>query len=280
MLTITSTNGVLEKTAIEGAMRSLSTNVLTGPGSSEKKKVYPTNFSEAFAMTYEEEDDVSQEAIENMASWGDADARAVQSFEKDLEDLFQDIPDLHSALVSYHEAHARITERKRNRGFWPPGHKSSGKGYKPNFSGGGKSSRKGGSKGKDELLQRIARTHCKKWGELGHWKAECPNRPKDQVNLVTPEIINESSQVVFETLDSDEETQDRVEKACVTPTATSQSYAHAFAIQEAYNSIDPTGDLTAKMQQFFANRLKPVHFGRHRTQEPSKIRADLSQLHQ
>lgn len=161
-----------------------------------------------------------------MAAWGDADAMAVQTFEKDLEELFQDIPDLHSALISYHEARARITERKRNRGFWPPGQKGTGKGYKRNFGGGGKNYRKGGSKGKDELLQRIARTHCKKCGELGHWKAECPNnKPKDQVNftMVTPEIASEPSQVVFEPLDSDDETQDRLGKTCMNPLETSQS---------------------------------------------------------
>lgn len=74
---LTITNGVLEKTAIEGAMRSLSTKVLTGAGSTEKKKVYRTNFIEpeeaeqmkesgynqAFTMTYEEADDMTQEAL-------------------------------------------------------------------------------------------------------------------------------------------------------------------------------------------------------------------------
>ena len=208
---LTITNGVLEKTAIEGAMRSLSTNVLTGQGSVEKKKVYPTNFIEteenepprdsgtgqAYVLQQEEEE-LTQDAIDSLASWGDADALAVQTFERDLEDLFQDVPDLHTALISYHEARARISERKRNRGFWPPGQKSSGKGYKSSFNGaGGRGFRKGGSKGKDELLQRIARTHCKRCGELGHWKAECPNKPKDQVNIVTQEADEETDQVVF-----------------------------------------------------------------------------------
>ena len=40
---LTMTNGVFEKDAIANAMRSLSTSVLSGPGS-EKKKVYPTNY--------------------------------------------------------------------------------------------------------------------------------------------------------------------------------------------------------------------------------------------
>ena len=158
---LTMTNGVLEKTALEEAMRSLSTNVMTGPGSTEKKKIYPTNFIEpdemefnkdinqTYAMGHEDEEELTYETIENMASWGDADALTVQTFERDLEELMQEVPDLHTALVSHHEA-----ERKRNRGFWPAGQKSSGKGYKSGFqSSGSKGFRKGSSKGKHELLQ-------------------------------------------------------------------------------------------------------------------------------
>lgn len=111
--------------------------------------MYPTNFVEpeeteinkdinqAYAMNHEEEEDVNQETIESLASWGDSDALAVQAFEKDLEDLPQEVPDLHTGLVSFHEARARISERKKNRGFWPSGQKSSGKGCKSSFAGGG-----------------------------------------------------------------------------------------------------------------------------------------------
>ena len=280
---LTITNGVLEKTAIEGAMRSLSTNVLTGQGSVEKKKVYPTNFIEteenepsrdsgsgqAYVLQQEEDEELTQDAIDSLASWGDADALAVQTFEKDLEDLFQDVPDLHTALISYHEARPRISERKRNRGFWPPGQKSSGKGYKSSFNGaGGRGFRKGGSKGKDELLQRIARTHCKRCGELGHWKAECPNKPKDQVNIVTQEADEETDQVVFETLMEDDQMEVRLEEkhSNIQMSCQSSTHEHACAfvgIQTASNSLDPDGKIKIKMQQFFANRSKSVHFARH-----------------
>ena len=59
---------------------------------------------------------MSQETLEQLVLAGDADALTVQSFERELTDLFQEVPDLHSALISYQEARGRIVERKRNRG--------------------------------------------------------------------------------------------------------------------------------------------------------------------
>ena len=288
---LTMTNGVLEKTAIEGAMRSLSTNVLTGSSSVEKKKIYPTNFIEAddmenpkeisqtFAANHEEDEELSFEAIESLAAWGDADALTIQAFEKDLEELMQEVPDLHTALVSYHEARAKINERKRNRGFWPAGQKGSGKGFKSGFQyGGSKGFRKGSSKGKDELLQRISRTHCKKCGELGHWKAECPNKAKDSVNIVTQEALDETDQVMFETLSLSEVMEVRLNKRHETNMHESihSSLEHAFVgIHLQNNSLDPTGKIKIKMQQFFANRSTSVHFARQSKQSiPSPILKD------
>ena len=140
-------------------MRSLSTNVLTSSGS-ERKKVYPTNlvedapdpaaeqsdqyFDQSVFASQVEEEDMSSEFLDQLATFGDADALTVQGFERELIDLFQEIPDLHSALVSYQEARGRIVERKRNRGFWPlkGGSTGKGKGF------GNKGFRKGQSKGK------------------------------------------------------------------------------------------------------------------------------------
>ena len=143
-----------------------------------------------------------------MASSGDADALTVQGFERELTDLFQEVPDLHQALLSYQEARGRIVERKRNRGFWPlKGLNKSGKGA---GSMGAKGFRKGQSKGKDELLNRIARTHCKRCGELGHWKAECPQRPKEsQANVASAShestLDEATEQVIFEEIESEAE---------------------------------------------------------------------------
>ena len=93
--------------------------------------------------------------------------------ERQLEGFFQEIPELHSALISYLDARQRLKEKSRARGFWPV---SSGRGK----SSKGRSFSKGGSRGKksgnakEALLQRIARSHCRLCGEKGHWRAECP----------------------------------------------------------------------------------------------------------
>ena len=224
---LTITNGQFEKTAIENAMRSLSTNVLTG-GGTDRKKVYPTNFveestestTEATDLSYQDqnlyaasidEEDLTPDMLEHLASTGDADALTVQSFEKELTELFQEVPDLHSALLSYQEARGRIVERKRNRGFWPlkggSSSSKSGKGYGPP---GFKGFKKGQSKGKEELLSRIARTHCKRCGEIGHWKAECPLRSKEsQANVASTPFVEadafQSDRVLFEQIESEGE---------------------------------------------------------------------------
>lgn len=92
---LTMTSGVLETTAVEGAMRSLSTSVLNTAGTTEKKKIYPTNYvepeemdnskdlgtSQAFFMNQEEDEELTPEMLESMVAWGDADALAVQTFE-------------------------------------------------------------------------------------------------------------------------------------------------------------------------------------------------------
>ena len=112
------TNGVFEKEAVANAMRSLSTSVLSGPGS-EKKKVYPTNYVDENSETdsYDpqftdqsvlaaqlEDEEFFYEQLDQLAKSGDADALKIQSFENELTELFQEVPDLHSALLSYQEA--------------------------------------------------------------------------------------------------------------------------------------------------------------------------------
>ena len=158
---LTMTNGVFDKDAIANAMRSLSTSVLSGPGA-EKKRVYPTNYvdespegeqvdptltDQTILAAQVDDEDISFEQLDQLAKSGDADALTVQGFENELTELFQEVPDLHSALLSYQEARGRIIERKRNRGFWPlrsSSTRKSGKGFGPS----GKGQRKGQSKGK------------------------------------------------------------------------------------------------------------------------------------
>ena len=148
-------------------------------------------------VTMEEEEENESDMVEVLVAQGDPDAIQVQSFEQDLADMFQEVPELHNALISYQEARSKLTEKKKYRGFWPSKGK---KGFGKSFG-----QRKGGSKGggKADLLARISRTHCKNCGERGHWNAECPRNPdrntKDTVNLASqvlesdPRLVGEES---------------------------------------------------------------------------------------
>ena len=107
---LTMTQGKMDKGLIEQSMRTLATSILSGE---PKKKIYPVNYvkpevkeipeNDSTVTAYYtnvDEEDVDQESIEQWANQGDADALQVQAFEKDLEDLFQEIPDRHQALIS------------------------------------------------------------------------------------------------------------------------------------------------------------------------------------
>ena len=132
-------------------------------------------------------DEIEQEVVEQLASQVDADALNVIGFERDLEEMFQEVPDLHNALISYQEARTKILERKKSRGFWP----SAGKGKTKGF---GKFQPRKGS-GKGNLLQRISRTFCKICGEKGHWKAECPNKPTSSTDTANY-VVHQNFHVV------------------------------------------------------------------------------------
>ena len=162
---LTMASGGFTLKSIEQAMRTLSTKVLFSAGE-PKKKIYPANMVETdenpptagdedgsmhatYNVSTEEEEALTAEHIEQLAIYGDEDALMVQQFEKDFEDMMQEIPDLQQALVSYQEARQRISDRRRSRGFWP----SKGKG-KCFFQKGG---RKGGGKsGKKNCWRRSA----------------------------------------------------------------------------------------------------------------------------
>ena len=124
-----------------------------------------------FAAAHEEEPELDNEFLDIMIAQSDQDALTIQTFENEFEEFLQETPDLCEAFTTYLDARARLLEKRRTRGFWPVG-SSKGKG-KSSFKGfKGKSK----SKSRDSLLQRIARSHCRKCGALGHWKAECPQR--------------------------------------------------------------------------------------------------------
>ena len=156
---LTLMSGNMKTDTIEQAMRRLATSVLSS-GSEPRKKVYPTNYVEQepeqeahMASAYHvanEDDDLDPEILEALVNQGDPDALNVMSFERDVEDLFQEVPDRQHALVSYNEAPAKILEKKKSRGSWPTCNKGKGK------SSFGKGFRQGSGKG-GLLSTQIAR---------------------------------------------------------------------------------------------------------------------------
>ena len=265
------TNGNLQVKTVEQAMRTLSTKVLLSNGE-PKKKIYPTNFVEPdevpkyqeaeppFHSTYhvmsEEEEALTTEILDQMVNNGDEDALVVQQFERDLEDMTQEVPDLQAALVSYQEARQRISERRRSRGFWPS--KSRGKGGGRDFFA-GRGGRKGGHRGgKEELLARISRTHCKICGMVGHWKAECPQK-KDS-NKETVNIVHEDGdefhhadlpQVIFENVEHTEAGSCKIEVCYVV-------HSHSRIASE---SIRISDSASQQAIQFLKSRMSKYKLG-------------------
>ena len=148
------------------------------------KKTYDINISESpseeHAMVLAEGDSRDEDtAFQVLYDEGDEDAIFVNDFEETLIEVAQESPELASCYATYLEARTRLKERARVRGFWPMSSNgpSKGKGKK------GKSGAKG-TKFRS-LADRIASSACRKCGQFGHWKRECPlnlskgdNKPK------------------------------------------------------------------------------------------------------
>eukprot|EP00435_Cladocopium_sp_Y103_P074453 s552_g48.t2 len=131
---------------------------------SEEDCNYADEVSYAFAA---EVTDLTDNVLDHFLAEGDEDALVVQQFEEALIDAVQGDAEMGTYMSTYLDARKRLTEKTKNRGFWP----SRGKG------GGGK---KGKSKffprGRKPLAVRIAESECRLCGQRGHWKAECPRR--------------------------------------------------------------------------------------------------------
>ena len=133
--------------------------------------------SERALHTFSEdmEPELDAEVIEALAAQEDTDALIVRGFEHELEEFLQETPEMHDAMTTYIEARTRLLEKRRSRGFWP----TKGRGKSVKGKGKGKKTRD-----REQLLARIARSHCRRCGALGHWKAGCPlaNQGKQDLN--------------------------------------------------------------------------------------------------
>ena len=115
------------------------------------------------------------EMIDALAGEGDTDAIFVTDFENEVSEVVQNDEELAAAFNSYTEAHRRLSEKFRYRGFWPV---SSGGGKAKGHSKGRAEGKfqKGHSSSRKSLEQRILSSRCRICNKLGHWKAECPEK--------------------------------------------------------------------------------------------------------
>ena len=133
---------------------------------------------------------------------------------------------------------------------WPSKNRSKGQGK--DFQSGGRYGRKGGQKGgKEELLSRISRTHCKLCGVMGHWKAECPQRreqAREQANVVQPDGHHDDDlpQVIVEEMD---------EAQSVTCHAAECFHAPDFSNHPKQNSKGIPEPVRVQAVQFLSRRM-------------------------
>ena len=141
---------------------------------SNKYRTYDINTTEAVeetAMWVSEADAYDEDAIvQFLQEAGDEDAAFIMDFEETVIDAVQDSPELASCYHTYLEARTRLRERAKYRGFWATATGQKGKGKKGKGSMG-----KGQPGGKSKsLAERIASSACRRCGQVGHWKRECP----------------------------------------------------------------------------------------------------------
>eukprot|EP00435_Cladocopium_sp_Y103_P019643 s813_g4.t1 len=123
-------------------------------------------------------DDLGEEEfLEQLLHDEDEDALLIADYEPAAADTLQSDEDLAAAFTSYSEARKRLSDRFKNRGFWPIG-AGTGKGKSKN-AGANKGKGRGYGRGpRKSLQQRIMESTCRNCGKRGHWRAECPDRQR------------------------------------------------------------------------------------------------------
>ena len=128
---------------------------------------------------------------------GDEDAIFVAEFEDQILETLQNSETLAPVFVSYQEARFKLREKAKSRGFWPIA--SKGKGKKGEKKGKNSPPWTGNSFNRRKSLEfRIANSTCRRCGQPGHWKRDCPLGADDpKVKQAGAEMITMTE--VFET---------------------------------------------------------------------------------
>ena len=225
-------------------------------------------------LTEDVEPELDAEFMEVMLAAEDQDALLVSSFEQELEDFLQDVPEMHDAMVTYLDARSQLLEKRRSRGFWP-------------IKAGGKDNRgfgkgKGRGKGKrqrDQLLARIAKSNCRLCNRRGHWKAECPNRDKNPdggtavANIVEPSqpsMVHEvHSEPESAPSDVDDVSSGVLPVFSIGPSQDVPDFAEAFVVQALLNNSHKSQlGLKMKESQAVFTCLSNAQVCRCREEEP------------
>ncbi|CAL1163657.1 unnamed protein product, partial [Cladocopium goreaui] len=175
------TKGVLDISKVNAAVRMLGSGFfhdVTG-AKKVKGKIYDNQALIAEDVAESEQVLVAEESFEEdfvdqLAAEGDEDAILVCEYESAMQDTIQEDEELAQAYNAYTDARKRLSDRFKNRGFWSSS--VSYKGKSKGFKGKGKASMKGSRK---SLQQRIFESNCRICGRRGHWKSECPDRPRN-----------------------------------------------------------------------------------------------------
>eukprot|EP00435_Cladocopium_sp_Y103_P040341 s2377_g11.t1 len=145
----------------------------------QKYKTYDVHqVDEEPVLHQEAEDDVDEEIwFQGLLEAGDEDASFIHDFEEQILTACQESAELASCFTSYQEARQRLRDKARSRGFWPL---STGKGKSKTKKGKSGAGFKGGAGSfpsnlrRRSLADRIANSTCRRCGQPGHWRRECP----------------------------------------------------------------------------------------------------------
>ena len=145
-----------------------------------KYKTYDVHQADEEPILYQEaEEDVDEEVIfQSLLDSGDEDAVFVNEFEEAILTACQESAELAPCFASYQEARQKLRDKAKSRGFWPLGAgKGRNKGKKGKFGNqlkGTMGNNQSAAFRRRSLADRIANSTCRRCGQPGHWKRECP----------------------------------------------------------------------------------------------------------
>jgi hypothetical protein len=148
--------------------------------STRSYKIYDVHQTEEETIMYQESQEDMEEEIflQSLLEAGDEDAVIINDFEEAILTACQESAALAPCFASYQEARQCLRDKAKSRGFWPLGSgKGRTKGKKGKFGASGKgnmSSNQQANFRRRSLADRIANSNCRKCGQPGHWKRECP----------------------------------------------------------------------------------------------------------